>query len=262
MKFKKHDYLNYSLIDLSEKKGIAIRNGGKFFAYNPLSINESYSHHIIFVHGYNNDFFDALETTYEYFVIFSSFRKDNENYIGIYWPGDTALHFSRAVRQANKASLNMANMINHIIKNSKNPDSTISIIAHSLGNRISAQAILKLKSIHKISPVQNFIQLAPAVDANCYHKEFKQVPKLVDNIVVYHSKKDTTLNHVYDTWNMVRRFRFGRRHEALGTYGPHPHKVPKNINCLEAQRVAGSKVEHSAYLKNERLIKSVAKNIK
>lgn len=259
MKFKKHDFLNYSLIDLSGKKGRDIRDGGKFFVCNPSSIDDSLLHHIIFVHGYNNDFFEALENTYRYFDTLSSSRNIEENYIGIYWPGNTGFHFSRAVRQSNKAALNMASMINHLVKSTKG-EARITLIAHSLGNRICAKAVLLLKRKFNISPVINFIQLAPAIDADVYQEEFERVPDLVRNIVVYHSSKDKVLNDIYDTWNKTK-LKFGRRHEALGTYGPYPRKVSRNVRCVDAEKVAGVKVGHSTYLKNEKLVLSVSKNI-
>ena len=259
MKFKKDDYLNYSLIDLSDEKGKIVRAGDKFFAYNPLSIDDKCSHHIIFVHGFNNDFFEGLETAYNYFDIFSHFRSGNENYIGIYWPGDA--HFSKAVRQADKASINFASMINHIVKSTRKASKAkITIIAHSLGNRISAKGILNLKSKYNITPIKNYIQLAPAINANAYQAEFKEVPKLVKNIIVYHSAKDKVLNNLYEIWNKFRRLKSGKKYEALGTFGPYG-SVPKNVIPIEANSIAKTKVSHGTYLINENLVKSVARNI-
>ncbi|NQT22067.1 MAG: alpha/beta hydrolase [Candidatus Omnitrophica bacterium] len=260
MRFKEGDYLNYSLVDLTDEKGKSIRDEGKFFAYSQQAINERCPHNIFFVHGYNNDFFAALETTYQYFDILSAFRNFRANYVGAFWPGDTGAHFSRAVRQADKASANFANLISYIIKNSKVSKPYITIIAHSLGNRISAKAILELRSRHRIAPVRNFLQLAPAINANAYQKEFKDIPGLVKNIVVYHSARDRILNFYYAMWN-IRRLKSGPKNKGLGVYGPYG-PVPQNVHSLKAKDIARVNVKHGTYLENKRLIQSVAKNIK
>jgi len=258
MQFEKGDLLNYSLIDLSDEKGRKIRAGDKFFAYNPLSIDEKCNHHIIFVHGFNNDFFDALETTFNYFEILSLTRSRNENYIGVYWPGDA--HFSRAVRQADSAAINFAALMNHLIKKTKAKSPHITIIAHSLGNRISAEAILQLKAKYKISPVEKFIELAPAIDAVAYSKNYMKVPNLVKQIVVYYARTDRVLNHLYEMWNNFRRLKSGNKYEALGTFGPYGD-APNNLVKLNANSIAKTRASHGTYLTNSNLITDVAKRI-
>jgi esterase/lipase superfamily enzyme len=260
MKFIKDSYLDYCLIDLTEEKGRDVRADEGYFVYNSEAINEKLSHHIIFVHGYNTDFFDAMETASCYYGILRPLRRYEENSLAVYWSGKTGIDFSKAVMQADKTALNLASTINYIVKNSLTPNPSITFIAHSLGNRVCAQTILALKSKYNINPVKNFIQLAPAINANAYEADFKDVPSLVDNIVVYHSKKDKVLNEIYEDWNKFRNLKDGNKYEALGTFGPYGVR-PKTVQVIDSNTIAGINVEHGTYLSNQKLIESVAQFI-
>jgi len=266
MQFEEDAYLKYCLIDTSDEKGEIIRKDGKFFVYNPEFINPEHSHNIVFVHGYNTDFFDAMETMHKYFDNLSPLIKGQNNFIGIYWPGDTKLNFSRAVKQATESASNFANVIDYIIKNSKAKSPSFSLIAHSLGNRYCAQAISYLKTTYGSLPVKNFIQLAPALDANCYMMDFKNIPLWVKNIAVYFSKSDTVLIEAYGIWGQfsIRKeppyIRGGDPYKALGFTGPYG-STPSNVQAIDANTIAESKVEHGTYLEDKKLIAHVAQMI-
>lgn len=267
MQFEKEDVLNYCLIDLSDDDGQIVAKDEGFYVYNPEAIDAGYSHNIIFVHGYNTDFFYAMKTASYYYDILCPLIKGNANFIGIYWPGHTGvINFSKAVRQASASGPNFAAAINYIIENSKAPDPFISFIAHSLGNRECAQTILTLKSEHGITPVKNFIQLAPAIDANSYQEEFKNVPSLVQNIKIYFSRKDMILFEAYKTFSeftihLTPPFlRWGEGYGAMGFNGPYG-TMPSTVKSIDANSIAGISVDHGTYLSNPKLIESVAQFI-
>ena len=266
MQFEKEDILNYCLIDLSDDDGKVIRADGKFFVYNPEAINPEYQHNIVFVHGYNTDFFYAMETASSYYDFLKPLIKNSVNFIGIYWPGNTNIDFSKAVTQASKSAPNFASALNFIFKNSKAQNPFFSFIAHSLGNRECVQAALELKSSYGITPIKNFIQLAPAIDANSYVADFKDVPQLIENIIVYFSKNDKVLIRAYETWSdfSIRLkppfFRWDSQNKAMGYLGPFG-AVPKTVKPVNANAIAGIAVDHGTYLSNQKLIQSVAQYI-
>ena len=266
MQFEKEDVLNYCLIDLSDDDGRAILTNGKFFVYNPESVNPEYQHNIVFVHGYHTDFFYAMKTVSNYYDLLNPFIRGQANFIGIYWPGDTSIDFSKAVKQASQSAPNFAEAIRYIFTNSKAPNPVFSFIAHSLGNRECAQTIHVLKSKHGIMPVKNFIQLAPAIDANSYNTDFNDVPSLVNNIVVYFSKNDTVLIRAYETWSKFqwRReppyFRWDSQYKAMGYLGPSG-AMPPTVKSVDANKIAGIPVDHGTYLNNPKLVESVAQFI-
>jgi len=260
MQFEEDGYLKFCLIDTSDEKGQVIRKDGKFFVYNPELINPECSNNIVFVHGYNTDFFDAMETMHKYYDNLMPLIKDQANFIGIYWPGDTKLNFSRAVIQATEAASNFANVINYIISKTSAKDPKFSLIAHSLGNRYCAQAIIDLKVTHGIAPIKNFIQLAPAIYANSYEKEFKEVPSLVQKVMVYFSRNDKVLIRCYDFWSQLIKRKGGDPYRALGFTGPYGD-IPATVHAIDANTIAGNKVNHGTHLEDKKLIEHVAQAI-
>src|SRR6266481_1946604 len=109
MKFTKDYVLNYCLIDLSDDDGKIVEQNDGYYVYNPEAIDARCPHNIIFVHGYHTDFFYAMKTVSAYFDNLSPLIKDQANFIGIYWPGDSlGLDFSKAVAEAGASAPNFA----------------------------------------------------------------------------------------------------------------------------------------------------------
>lgn len=274
MKFENGSFLNYCVIDLSSDDGQTIDPDGKFFVYNPEAIDPQCPHNIVFVHGYNTDFFGAVSRGIDYFDTLIPLVNGDANFIIIFWPGNTdAVEFSKAVRQASASAPNFSAAINYIIKNSTATNPFVSLIAHSLGNRECAQTILTLESQYKITPVRKFIQLAAAInadsyDANATDSDFKRVPALVQSTVVYYSQNDTVLKNAYGTWNALLNWDFNaawgslfkqkRPDDAMGFLGPYG-SIPQSVQTIDANTIAGVNVDHGTYLTNQNLIKDVAR---
>jgi len=270
MKFEKDYFLNYCLIDMSDDDGQVVDENNGFYVYNPEAIDAQCPHNIVFVHGYKTDFFYAMKTASHYYDNLIGLIRGKANFIGIYWPGNTGINFSKAVRQASTSAPNFAAALNYIIRHSTTENPFISLIAHSLGNRECAQTILTLKSQYNLNPVKKFIQLAPAINANAYQNEFQGVPLLVPHVTVYYSVHDTVLKDAYGTWNALINwdwnaawgslFQQKRPDDAMGFLGPFGD-VPKSVQTINANDIAGIPVDHGTYLENKKLIADLAKLI-
>lgn len=158
MKFNEGYFLNYCLVDLSDDDGRIVEKDNGFYVYNPEALDAQCPHHIIFVHGYHTDFFYAMKTVSGYYNSLVPLINGKANFIGIYWPGNSMeIDFSKAVTQAGASAPNFAAVIDYIMKNTAVENPRVTLIAHSLGNRVCAQTILALKSQYNDSPVRKFI---------------------------------------------------------------------------------------------------------
>jgi hypothetical protein len=276
MQFEEGFYLKYSIIDLSSDDGKTVDPNGRFYVYNPDTIRPEYGHNIILIHGYNADFFEALNAGIDYFDMLAPQIKGPANFILIYWPGNTGeLRFTKAVVQTAASTPNFTSAMVYLLKHSTAANPYINFIAHSLGNRECAQTILSLKSQHSLTPVKRFIQLAPAINANSYSTDFKDVPALVERTLAYYSQNDTVLKNDYGAWNIAnfdvsvvgsniqntfRKDKINNPYYAMGYLGPY-EDVPKSVQTSDANAVAGVPVDHGTYLTNQQLIADAAKFI-
>jgi len=274
MQFQPGFYLDYSIVDLSSDDGKTVDPNGRFYVYNPDTIHPEYSHHIVLIQGYNTDFFQALNAGIDYFDVLKPQIQGKANFILIYWPGYVGkIHFSQAVQHTGASAPNFSAAISYILSHSGAESPHFTFIAHSLGNGECAQSILYLKNHYNLAPVKKFIQLAPAINANAYLKDFQQVPVLAPKVTTYYSQSDMVLKNDYTLWNEaqlalslvgtnIKNFFVKNKvvnpYYAMGYLGLYGN-CPQSVQTIDANSITDVAVDHGTYLTDKKLINDVAK---
>jgi len=267
MQFQPGFYLDYSIVDLSSDDGKTVDPNGRFYVYNPETIHPEYAHNILLIHGYNADFFQALNAGIDYFDALSPQIQGKANFILIYWPGYVGeTHFTQAVHQTGASAPNFSAAISYILSHSTAESPYFTFIAHSLGNGECAQTILYLKDHYNLAPVKKFIQLAPAINANAYLTDFQQVPVLVPKITTYYSPNDTVLKKDYTLWNVSQlalslvgtniknifvKNKVVNPYYAMGYLGPYGI-CPQSVQKIDANSITDVAVNHGTYLTDKK----------
>lgn len=187
---------------------------------------------LMLIHGYNNEEDDVVRA---YNIIDgnvdSLLRKENGDpvydfVIGYTWPGgDDAHDYYSAKRRAGAVSPR----INRWIDAMKRAGSTIDVMGHSMGCRVSLLALQGKLLYPKM--VRNLFLTAAAVDNESIEKgeEYFASASACEKLYVFHSKNDEVLDASY---------RVAELDEALGYSGPeNPADIIENspnvkvINC-------------------------------
>jgi esterase/lipase superfamily enzyme len=191
---------------------------------------------LLLVHGYNNDFAEAL-STYQLINTHVSTFEDSKCYdliIGYLWPGDdSALEYYDAKSRIPILAKRMRNHLTFLCSSAAQVD----VLAHSMGNLLVLEALNDQFSLNK-KPVQNFYALAPAVDDESIEKNEKYYfsTQNCEKIFVFFSKKDDVLKWCYHLAEGDR---------ALGYMGAeNPSQLPLNVQLINFSHAIDN---HSQY---------------
>ena len=207
---------------------------------------------LVLVHGYNNNHDKMCRA---YYAIEKNVEKYMKNQYGIVigysWPGgESRLKWELAKENADKTAKRLKILIKSIAEVLK-PSSNIQldVISHSLGARVILEMLKQLsKENLGWQPVRNYFCMAAAVDNEVLEpdEKFHASTSQINNIYIFHSKRDRTLRWVYKA---------GRLDRALGVYGPeHLDRLGKNIyvvNCKNRVK------RHGAYKKTASVYKYI-----
>ncbi|WP_018609501.1 DUF726 domain-containing protein [Uliginosibacterium gangwonense] len=197
----------------------------------------------ILVHGYNNEFFEVCDA-YQIMEteIHTNLPNTYDEVIGYTWPGgDHKLEWWDAKSRANAVARRFRQLLETLQNNS-----TIDIISHSLGARVSLKALKEAST----TLVRNYYCMAGAVDNECleYNEEFFPALNSAGRIFVMHSARDEVLAAAY---------RAAELDNAIGLFGPEDKnsvESSKNIYVANCKAVISS---HGAYKRSEAIFRYI-----
>jgi len=148
---------------------------------------------LILVHGYNNNF-ETVSNTYN--RLDQEFRRFNayDEIIGFIWSGgDNSGAIFNAKLKVDKNSREF----NGFLKLLSQANSTIDIIAHSLGNKIVFKALSN--KFYNNDVIRYFFSLSAAVDKEsiAQEQEFNKSTQTIKQTFVFYSKYDIVLRNFY-----------------------------------------------------------------
>lgn len=195
---------------------------------------------LVLIHGYNNSTKDALTTYQQVSERFTQLKDPNgqELYdivIGYLWPGnDSRYEYYEAKAHTVELALRFQSALQQLSSQAKSVD----LFAHSMGNRLTLEALKLFPETSEKAPIQNFYSLAAAVDDESIerHQEFYSSTLQCENIFVFHSEKDDVLKYLYLSSEMDR---------ALGFLGSENiEHAPENVRFIDCTAFVDN---HSGY---------------
>ena len=172
--------------------------------------------------------------------------------VAVVWPGDHwlgPLSYSFEGRDADDTAFELARFLHDTLR----PDAEVSIIAHSLGCRVTMETIKRLNALGR--EVDQVCLMAPAIDDDSLSgpDEYLHATNGVNRVAAMSSRKDRVLRFSYPAGDLLQSFLFWRDSGdlALGYHGPRRHKnsgtdVPNNVVDLRISK--RKKVRHSDYV--------------
>lgn len=149
---------------------------------------------IIIIHGWLNDYKEAKRVCKE---VIKPAREvfGNSNYVGFHWPSLDAW-FGSAVRHADKAGKYLVHTLIHISKLYNNNGHKIHIFCHSLGARVTLDALTR--SGIEEAALGKVCFTGAAVANDSFSKSFSGANKKGQEMnYIYFSKKDDVLSKLY-----------------------------------------------------------------
>ena len=173
---------------------------------------------LFLVHGYNNEQFEVYDA-YQIIEsqIGSHLAQEYDYVIGYSWPGgDRGIEWWQGKSRANS----VARMFRRLLEQISSVCSSIDIMSHSLGARVTLKA---LKESQQSNLIRNYFCTAPAVDNESLepNEEFYNSLSSCKNIYVCHSARDGVLSLSYRAAEWDR---------ALGLNGPEDKAFVLNSN--------------------------------
>ena len=214
---KRSKNLNYARVDVGipqeHKKGLVETNGYKpdlkkyFSAVNMVKYNgrEEFKKELnkaldqkpkgkreifLFIHGYNNNFADstfrAAQFSYDY-----SLKAVTVHYS---WPSGGSIPLYVYDRDsADFARDGLADLLTLLSETDANE---ITVVAHSMGNYVTMEALRSLAlqgKRHPIDRISSFLMAAPDIDIDVFERQLKDVKKMPQPTAVLVSRKDKAL---------------------------------------------------------------------
>jgi Alpha/beta hydrolase of unknown function (DUF900) len=197
-------------------------------SYVPLSLNElkSFVHGrdvLIATHGFNVNRASGIECLSEWEPLLQ--LPATAAFVGLLWPGDSDSLYALAYPAEPENAMEAGTMAGQFIDANFADAASISIAAHSLGNRVLLQTIRVMSR-----RIRRAILMAGAVSDDCLTAEFADVPGKVDSITVLSSMRDEVLQWAFPVGNLAAEI-MGHDHPwwqaALGRLGPRV--APPNL---------------------------------
>lgn len=192
---------------------------------------------LVLVHGYNNTEEDAAGSYHKIMQYLAQAGGSGlyTHVIGYLWPGyDDCYDYFAAKEDVEKV---VGRMSGHLDTLSSVAES-VDILAHSMGNRLILDALLKLSAKSKDQKINHYYSFAAAVGEESIERKQTYFPatQLCSKMYVFHSSHDDILKFVY----LV-----AEDDEALGGDGDIPFSsIPKNVQFIDCTPFVDG---HTAY---------------
>jgi esterase/lipase superfamily enzyme len=231
-----------------------------------VKMRQSKSDTIIFIHGYNVAFKEAMKSAAQ---VSDNFAHLNDgrgvNMLAFSWPSDGSMvpwiAYSSDRRDASASGPAFARGILKLrdflveLKDSQVCDQKIHLIAHSMGNYVLRHA---LQEIRRQSPsglprvFDQIFLMAPDEDDDAFEHDhkLKLLPRLARHVNVYFNRGDTAMS-ISD--------RTKGNPDRLGDDGPRaPFQVPAKVTQIDCTEVVSGIVEHSYFVNEPKVVQDMA----
>lgn len=185
---------------------------------------------LVYVHGYNTGFSDALKVAANLAV-----DLDMQGPPIVYsWPSrDALLDYWQDAEVIESAALDYAGQLEQLLADlvAKNPHTRIHVVAHSMGNRVTLAALQKLARSRTWSgpPIAQVVLASPDVEAARFPALAADAAKVTRRLTVYASTRDRAM--------------FASRFFNANSRAGYPYTLPANapgdkIDTSRAPKVA------------------------
>lgn len=147
---------------------------------------------LIFVHGYNVTFSEAVEVTANLAVDLDI----RGAAIAYSWPSaGSALRYGRDGNIIEAASIAIPHQFSLLVGTiaKDNPGARIFVMAHSMGNRVAMPGLAKLALDQPNIRLANVILASPDIEAKDYIADAPAIARVADRLTLYASQKDWAL---------------------------------------------------------------------
>lgn len=217
---------------------------------------------IVFIHGYNVSFEDALRTGDIIRRAYPGGRKNKRNVVVFSWPSNgsmlplLAYKSDRADARSSSGAfarglMKLAEFLEGVLRGHNDPcKARIHLMCHSMGNYVLRNGIQEVRRVQGRLPrlFDQIFLFAADEDYDAFELEYKllPLPELGQAVNVYFNSGDTGLVVSDKTKSNPAR---------LGSRGPRlPLNVPGTVNLVDVSKIAGGLVEHSYFLEDKRVI--------
>ena len=233
-------------------------------------MKEHHQDTIVFIHGYNVDFSEALDSAAKLARNFSSLHDgQGVNVVLFSWPSDGSmmpwLAYSNDRRDAAASGPAFARGILKLAEflRSAHPDEVceqrIHLVAHSMGNYVLRHALQEI--LHQCSGAlprlfdEIFLMAADEDDDAFEHAhKLMRLPRLARRVNVYFNRGDKAM--------AVSDMTKGNP-DRLGDDGPRaPFQVPAKVVQVDCTRVTAGLVQHSYFVDEKRVVRDMARVLK
>jgi esterase/lipase superfamily enzyme len=219
---------------------------------------------LIFIHGFNTTFKDALHTAA---ILRERYRVGEEplNVVAFSWPSDGSANSYRNDRHDAKSSgLAFARGIEKVLGYLAHLDADCAckrdmhLIAHSMGNYVLRHAVQEMLGHNPGSLPRLFEQVILAAadeDDDALEKDYKlkRLPELCRRVSVYFNRGDRALN--VSDWTKGNP-------DRLGSDGPsRPTEIPMKVSLVDCGDVVGGLVEHSYFHAHDGVVQDIVETL-
>jgi esterase/lipase superfamily enzyme len=217
-----------------------LKEEGSFFSSFESQVAEAGGTALMFVHGYNSTFWDALKRTAQLCY-------------DLTWPG-VPITYSWSSRgetspyPADEASVEatvpfLVRFLERVISRSKLH--TLNVVCHSMGSRAVTHALAKLALTGRPLPLINeFILAAPDIDSQVFSELAKEFRSKCGRVTLYASSGDLALMGSHSLHAFPR----------AGESGPNMIVLPKLLDTIDVSDVDTDLIGHSYFGNVRRVI--------
>jgi esterase/lipase superfamily enzyme len=202
----------------------------QFYAALRRAISESgKGETFVFIHGYNNSFSDAARKTAQLFF--------DMQYSGVpimyTWPSKAGVASYGWDEQQTESTGNIRLLTEFLVDITKRTNAkSISIVAHSMGNRLLSKALVNFSILHPDVRFNHIVMAAPDVYRDDYKNfEANEMLKVCNDVTLYASSNDFALS----ISNMVHSgiARLGQSDPDLFIMPPIATVDVSSVNCTD-----------------------------
>lgn len=219
---------------------------------------------LIFVHGYNVSFKEAIKSAAKLGKQLEKVDGGKGVNIALFsWPSDGSmkpyLSYSNDRRDAAASGPGLARALLKFhdflfnLEREDYCDRRVHLMCHSMGNYVLRHALQEFLN-HSSKPMRIFDQIclmAPDEDDDAFEHDYKLklLPKIARHVNVYFNRGDRAMA-ISDLTKA--------NPERLGDDGPrHPFQIPAKVTVIDCTNVVSGIVEHSYYVETPKVVEDI-----
>ena len=203
-------------------------------------------HALVFVHGFNTSFDDALYRTAQ---ISYDLKFDGAPFVYSWPSGGKVASYTYDRGSAEQAEPHLAEFLNLVVKESG--AKSISLIAHSMGNELLLRVLERMRPVAPEGVViSQVILAAPDVDRDKFTNIAREIMNFAKGVTLYAASNDRALGYSARFWGGVPR--------AGDVPASGPLVVP-GVDTIDVTSVSTDSLglNHSGYAENNTLLNDI-----